>query len=108
MNKTALLAIIAAAITGLAALTLIPVRANFRDKERQRLNEQIQLRDDFIRQHLDTLYSLKDEFVLNESNVRTIHNLDSIGLQFAKHSGTIDYYRYALDINYLQEQLRNN
>lgn len=99
---------LAAAITGLAALTLISVSANFRDKERQHLNEQIQLRDDFIRQHLDTLYSLKDEFVLNESNVRTIHNLDSIGLQFAKRSGAIGYYRYALDINYLQEQLRSH
>ena len=41
-------------------------------------------------------------------SVRTIHNLDSIGLQFAKRSGAIDYYRYALDINYLQEQLRSH
>ncbi len=107
MNKTALLAIMAAA-AGLAALTLIPVSANFRDKERQCLQAQIRLRDDFIRQHLDTLFSLKDEFVLNDSNEHTIHALDSLGLKFATDSKSIDYYRYALDINYLQEQLRNN
>ena len=108
MNKEKLLAAIIAAVIGVTVILIIPIKEHKFDTEKHYLQSQIRLRDDFIRQHLDTLFSLKDEFVLNDSNEHTIHALDSLGLKFATDSKSIDYYRYALDINYLQEQLRNN
>ena len=104
MNKSTLTGLLA--LTATAALTFGLITVHKTDREKQALQAQIRLRDDFIREHLDTLYRLKDEFVLNRSNESAIHNLDSLGLRFAKESNSLDYYRYALDINYLQEQLR--
>lgn len=104
MNKSTLTGLLA--LTATAALTFVLITVHKTDREKQALQAQIRLRDDFICEHLDTLYRLKDEFVLNRSNEGTIHNLDSLGLRFAKESNSLDYYRYALDINYLQEQLR--
>ena len=92
------------------ALVVIPVAFSYhrekRERHTERLERELEQRDGFIREYLDTLYRLKDEFVLNETNERTMHALDSLGIRFAESTGALDYYRYALDINRLQERLR--
>lgn len=75
------------------------------EKQLKYQRQQIEQRDAFIQEYLDSLYVLKDEFVLTPSNEKTIHALDSLGLEFATKTGKLNYYKYALDINYLQEKL---
>lgn len=77
------------------------------EKQHSYQRQQIEQRDAFIQEYLDSLYVLKDEFVLTPSNEKTIHALDSLGLEFATKTGKLNYYKYALDINYLQEKLHN-
>lgn len=95
--------ITAVVMTALAASAGLNIR--YAD-EATRLSRSLERRDAFIREYLDTLYRLKDEFVLNESNERTIHALDSLGYGLGKETGIFDYTLYALDVNHLQERLR--
>ena len=101
--------IIAMAILSLS-LIITPVASSVHKEKRVRhiehLEQELERRDAFIREYLDTLYRLKDEFVLNESNERTIHALDSLGYGLGKETGIFDYTLYALDVNHLQEKLR--
>lgn len=70
--------------------------------------EEIIESDHFIEEYIQTMYYLKDEFVLNDANEKLIHKLDSISYIYFNTNKTLDYNLYALDINYYQEQLRYN
>ena len=102
MKKETLIGLFVAAIVciGICIYSAIIDEKQHRDQYKQ-----IEQRDAFIQEYLDSLYVLKDEFVLTPSNERTIHALDSLGLEFATKTGKLNYYKYALDINYLQEKL---
>lgn len=75
-------------------------------KEINALQEELIEDNEYIKQYIQTMYYLKDEFVLNETNEKLIHKLDSISYIYFNTNKTLDYNLYALDINYYQEQLR--
>ena len=47
-------------------------------KETNKLQEKLIEKDEYIEQYIQTIYYLKDEFILNETNEKYIHKLDSI------------------------------
>lgn len=77
-------------------------------KETNKLQEKLIEKDEYIEQYIQTIYYLKDEFILNETNEKIIHKLDSISYIYFDSNRILDYNLYALDINYYQEQLRYN
>lgn len=77
-------------------------------KETNKLQEKLIEKDEYIEQYIQTVYYLKDEFILNETNEKIIHKLDSISYIYFDSNRILDYNLYALDINYYQEQLRYN
>lgn len=70
--------------------------------------EEIIKSNEYIEEYIQTMYYLKDEFVLNDINEKLIHKLDSISYIYFNTNKILDYNLYALDINYYQEQLRYN
>ena len=77
-------------------------------KETNKLQEKLIEKDEYIEQYIQTVCYLKDEFILNETNEKIIHKLDSISYIYFDSNRILDYNLYALDINYYQEQLRYN
>jgi len=78
------------------------------EKEIHNFQEEIIESNEYIEEYIQTMYYLKDEFVLNDINEKLIHKLDSISYIYFNTNKILDYNLYALDINYYQEQLRYN
>lgn len=78
------------------------------EKEIHNFQEEIIKSNEYIEEYIQTMYYLKDEFVLNDINEKLIHKLDSISYIYFNTNKILDYNLYALDINYYQEQLRYN
>lgn len=78
------------------------------EKEIHNFQKEIIESNEYIEEYIQTMYYLKDEFVLNDINEKLIHKLDSISYIYFNTNKILDYNLYALDINYYQEQLRYN
>lgn len=93
----------------LLVVVLSYILTGIRDEKLIRnFQEEIIKSNEYIEEYIQTMYYLKDEFVLNDINEKLIHKLDSISYIYFNTNKTLDYNLYALDINYYQEQLRYN
>lgn len=93
----------------LLVVVLSYILTGIRDEKLIRnFQEEIIKSNEYIEEYIQTMYYLKDEFVLNDINEKLIHKLDSISYIYFNTNKILDYNLYALDINYYQEQLRYN
>mgnify|MGYP004632041529 CR=1 FL=1 len=105
--KNSILNILTSILLTIVSLTLL-MKSCVYSEETNKLQEELIEKDKYIEQYIQTIYYLKDEFVLNETNEKIIHKLDSISYIYFDSNRILDYNLYALDINYYQEQLRYN
>lgn len=105
--KNSILNILTSLLLTIVSLTFI-MKSCVHSEETNKLQEKLIEKDEYIEQYIQTVYYLKDEFILNETNEKIIHKLDSISYIYFDSNRILDYNLYALDINYYQEQLRYN
>ena len=105
--KNYIINILTSILLTVVSLTLV-MKSCVHSEETNKLKEELIEKDEYIEQYIQTIYYLKDEFILNETNEKYIHKLDSISYIYFDSNRILDYNLYALDINYYQEQLRYN
>lgn len=105
--KNSILNILTSLLLTIVSLTFL-MKSCVHSEETNKLQEELIEKDEYIEQYIQTIYYLKDEFILNETNEKIIHKLDSISYIYFDSNKILDYNLYALDINYYQEQLRYN